>query len=182
MSAVLADILDIVRAARQKDDPVRGEKANQGMPDSPLTSSSLQERVAAVARVLDEAIARSDRRDTVPEHSARIANFFREAVTAGKPIAVASKDKRVAASHAHVLVRGIAIEQTHVGVVPKEAGKRVADVSGGAVLVQVLDAASAAPGPSGRGSELLVVDNVAPNCATEAHPEGTRRREAVHAG
>jgi hypothetical protein len=47
----------------------------------------------------------------------------------------------------------------------------VADVSRGTVLVQVLGAASAAPGPCRRGSELLVVDHVSPNSATDAHPQ-----------
>lgn len=171
MPAVVADVLRVALAVRDEADPVRPEEAEQRMADLAFAARVFQEAVPAVARVLDEALARRDRGDAVPEQAARIPYLLREARFALEPIAAGRKHQRVAAAYADVLVHASPVGQPHVGVMTEETRQRVPDVRRPAVLGQVLDAAPAASHGAGRPAEDGVVDHVAPDPAAEAHPQ-----------
>jgi hypothetical protein len=74
------------------------------------------------------------------------------------------------APDAHVLVQAIALGQAYIRVMPKKAGERVAHMRGLAILPQVLRATAAVRDGSGHPPQHLVVDDVAPEGATETHP------------
>ena len=181
MSAVLAHVLGISLAAREITDPMGGKEANERMANLAGAARGLQETVAAVARVLDEAVARGDCRDAVAEKTAGVADFLREPLAARKLVGSGWEDEGMPATHAHVLVHAVSIRQTHVSVMPEEAGQRMADVGGRAGLLEVLGAASTSPRTPVEPPKLLVIDHVAPERATEAHPERDRWGEVVHA-
>lgn len=146
MPAVVADVLRVALAVGHEADPVRPEKAPQGMTDLPFAGGVFQEAVAAVAGVLDEALPRGDRRHAMAEQPAGISHLLGEARAIGESIGALGEHQRMAAAHADVLMNPSSIGEAHVGVMPEEARQRVSDVRAPPVLGQVLDAAPAMPG------------------------------------
>ena len=171
MTAVLAHVLGIAGASREKADAMSPKEARQGMPDLVLPSGGLEETVAAVARVFDETVARGHRRHTVSEQSAGVTDFLREASAACKTVGARGKHQWMAAAHAHVLVHAVPMGEANVGVMSQETRQRVAHVRRRSVLSQVLGAASAAPDPARGAAKHLVVNDVSPHRAAESHPQ-----------
>lgn len=169
MAAILAQIFSIAAAPRQKADAMRGKETHQRMPDFACAARRLQETVPAVTRVFHEAVARRDRRNTVAEQPARISDLLGKVADLGKSVGAGRKDQGMTATDAHVLVHAVALGQAYIRVMPKKTGERVAHMRGLAILPQVLSATAAAR--DGHPPQHLVVDDVTPDSATEAHPE-----------
>ncbi len=86
MPAIATHVLGKAAAADHESDPVRGEEADQRMPDFPRHLPGLEERVPAEARVLGEAVALGHLMDVVAEQAATIADLPGESPAFGEGV------------------------------------------------------------------------------------------------
>ncbi len=117
--------------------------------------------------ILRETVTERDGSYSMTEETAQVADFLPETFTCGKRIRAGRVDQRVAATHADVLVNGVSIDETHVGVMPQKAGQRMSHVGSRAVLTEVFGAATASADAPARPREHLVVHHVPPQGTAE---------------
>jgi hypothetical protein len=79
------------------------------MVNLPVVLFRLQERMAAVAGVLDPSIAMAHDLDAVPEQAAQVAHFLLEPNQIAIGVALGTIDERMPALDAHVFARAVAI-------------------------------------------------------------------------
>lgn len=126
----------------------------------PLTLRLLYERMAAVAGVLDAAVALGDDVDAMAEETAQVADPLVEDPAAGIGIGVVAKQQRMAAAHAGIFGVPVSPADFLVGVVAEEAGQGMTDPHLALVILEYRLTASRAG--AAVGHECFVVDRMAP--------------------
>jgi AraC-like DNA-binding protein len=157
-----------VADSRTRSWPRRSLAANRGWP------GSLEKRMAAPARELDESVARRDAVDAVAEEAAGVVNALREPL-AVRVLRSLLDDERVAAPLADRLGVAVADREPNVAVNREEAGERMRDAGLGAVLAKDLFATADARARAAPSLEDAVIDVVADERAPQA-PHGGKAR------
>ena len=103
--------------------------------------------MAAVARVLDQAVASRHGLDAVAEQPAEIPDLFLEVLLVPVRVLPVAKHQRVSALDTDVFTRSVAIGERLVLVMAQEARERVPHAGDAAGTAQVGLAASAGPLP-----------------------------------
>lgn len=152
--------------ALHEPDVVAGGDAHRGVPYALQPAMWPQERVAAPAGVLGQAVALADDVDPVPRQPAEVANALGEGTGRGVRIRLGREQQRVATARADVLVVAVAHGRALVGMVAKEAGERVSHAGRGSVPQQVPRAATQAAALW----TLTIVYRVTDHRAREATP------------
>jgi hypothetical protein len=166
MAAVQAQVFRVTRSRRQEADPMPRYDAAKWMLDHRDFRFRPQESVAASARVFHEPIPTRHTRNVMTEYSAEVPHLLVEQRRAGVGIAVSSKQQRMTALHANVLVMIVPIDEALIRVVSEKTGQCVTDARRRAIQAEVCGTASALPMGRIRGCEKnMVVDVVAPQRA-----------------
>jgi hypothetical protein len=102
----------------------------------------------------------------MPEYSAEVPHLLIEQQRVGVGIAVSSKQQRMTALYAYVLVMIVPIDEALIRVVSEKTGQCVTDARQRAIQAEVCGTASALPMGRIRGCEKnMIVDVVAPQRA-----------------
>ena len=169
VAAVPADVLGKRVAFGEESNPVPSDDADHRVTDFRQTFLGSKERVAAVARIFDQAVPASGAFDPVSEESAEVANLLCESRGGGVWVAVSPEQQGMAALDAHVFVIAPAIGQPFVSVMPEKTGQRMTDPrQRRCVLGEIGRAAAALTRRRRGGFEDMVVNVMAPDPAREA--------------
>ena len=145
MPAIAADELGVAGARGDVAETVRREEADEGVPNLPADELVFQKRMSAEAGVFDEPVAFGDGMHVMAEQTARVAHFLVERLALREPVVTGVEHEGMSAPDADILMMSLPRREPYVGVVAKEAGKRVADAGQGPVFCQVSAAAPASP-------------------------------------
>jgi hypothetical protein len=104
---------------------VTGDHATRRMPDQCDLRLGPQEGVATSTRVLREAIPCSHLRNAMTKYSAKVPHFLVELGSLGVRIAISREEQGMTALHADVLVMAVALHESLIRVMAKEARERM---------------------------------------------------------